>query len=324
LRKDAALFSFGTAVASALAWLVAHELHLGSSWWAAMTVFLVAQPTRGLVVRRLIHRVCGTLVGALVGAGVHLALGSHPRFEIMTLALWTGLCAAFGVRFGKSHRYAYVVSGLTAVVVAVSMELHPERASVVALERVGCTVIGALCALLAAVTLANRPHAPIAPSPTDMPPWFAFLRALLAVGLLGLAWRGFDWAGGPYAVMTAAVFVSVLSGNPLAPSLAPNVFIGATTAAGFGVIYRELVLRHLETMPAILLATWPVLLIGAWMSQQPRPAWRALDLNMIFLLAVQPGAAMSASSTVADSATGVFAGGLVTALLFRIPAPHQR
>ncbi|TKI03514.1 FUSC family protein [Martelella alba] len=62
-------FAIGTTLAAAGSMLCATWLGFHYPWWAAMTVWLVAQPTRGLMLERMIARFAGSTVGALVLSG---------------------------------------------------------------------------------------------------------------------------------------------------------------------------------------------------------------------------------------------------------------
>ena len=58
--------------ASTLAMAVATALSLDYPWWAAMTVWMVGQPPRGLLFERSLAQFFGTLLGAAAGAGLVL------------------------------------------------------------------------------------------------------------------------------------------------------------------------------------------------------------------------------------------------------------
>lgn len=74
--RASAGFAVRTTAAAQLALLAASALGLHHTHWAAMSVWLVAQPTRGLLLEKSILRVVGTLVGAAAGFAL-LALFSR-------------------------------------------------------------------------------------------------------------------------------------------------------------------------------------------------------------------------------------------------------
>jgi uncharacterized membrane protein YccC len=57
------------ALAALIAFAIAAALHVHHAYWAAMPVFVVAQPMRGLVFERGLFRLLGTLAGAASACG---------------------------------------------------------------------------------------------------------------------------------------------------------------------------------------------------------------------------------------------------------------
>lgn len=138
------IFSAHTTLAALLALVIAQMLELHHPWWAAMTVWLVAQPTRQLMIGRMTARLIGTAVGALAG-GILLAIFfDHPYWLMLALAGWVALCAGVGNLFRHFRNYACVLAGYTAAIVAL-FGLQDRTLDVdLALGRFYCTVIGVL------------------------------------------------------------------------------------------------------------------------------------------------------------------------------------
>jgi uncharacterized membrane protein YccC len=151
-------FAVCTTMAAALALLVAQALGIHHSWWAAMTVWLVAQPTRGLLIERSVARLGGTVLGAAVGAALLLLCFAHPVRLVVLLAGWVALCAAVGSCFRHFRNYGWVLAGYTASIVALFgvMEASPDLR--LALSRVACTIIGIFCSSLVSLTLTAPAH----------------------------------------------------------------------------------------------------------------------------------------------------------------------
>lgn len=139
------VFSLHTTVAALFALALANAADIHHPWWAAMTVWLVAQPTRGLFIERCIARMAGSVVGALVGGLLLYFFFAWPNLLLCLLALWLALCAAIGNFFRHFRNYAWVLAGYTAAIVALfglaDPVLDPELAS----GRVICTLLGILC-----------------------------------------------------------------------------------------------------------------------------------------------------------------------------------
>ncbi|WP_297832288.1 FUSC family protein, partial [Pseudomonas sp.] len=147
-RSSPLSFSAHTTVAALLALVIAQLCGIHHPWWSAMTVWLVAQPTRGLFVERCIARFAGTTVGALVGGGLLLMLFSSPAQLLVWLAAWVALCAGLGNLFRHFRNYGWVLAGYTAAIVALFGLVDPVLDTQLAWGRVVCTLIGILCSTL--------------------------------------------------------------------------------------------------------------------------------------------------------------------------------
>lgn len=89
-------FTLRTAAGSGMALLLAGLLGLDHPQWAAMTVWIAAQPLRGHLIEKSLYRLLGTAAGALYGVAL-VALGhGSPAVLVPGLALWAGLCAGAG------------------------------------------------------------------------------------------------------------------------------------------------------------------------------------------------------------------------------------
>jgi uncharacterized membrane protein YccC len=147
-------FALHTTVAALLGLAVAAMLGLHHPWWASMTVWLVAQPTRGLLLERIVARLCGTLVGAVVGEAMLLWLGGAPLPTLVTLTAWVGICAAGGNLCRHFRTYAFVLSGYSAAIIVLFALATPGSHADVAFDRVLATVIGIACSAIVAVGIA--------------------------------------------------------------------------------------------------------------------------------------------------------------------------
>lgn len=141
-----ARFAALAAIAAWIAVLVATQLDLPNAHWAGVTVFTVAQPSRGLLIERCIWRLTGTAVGAIVGGVLLFTLSDHPVYLVAALALWLSACAATTSLVRHLKRYGVLLAGFTAAIVALIDVHHPGNVEFVAWGRVSCTVIGILAA----------------------------------------------------------------------------------------------------------------------------------------------------------------------------------
>ena len=113
-----------------------------------MTVWIVAQPTRGMLIGKCLSRLAGTAVGALVALVLVRLMGISPVGFLVALAAWVGACAAFAGILTSFRAYAAVLAGFTASLVALVALPHPEHAAAMAGFRVACITIGILASAL--------------------------------------------------------------------------------------------------------------------------------------------------------------------------------
>ena len=136
LRKALSL-----AVAAGLSFTIAALLHVHNAYWAAMPVWVLTQPSRGLVLERALYRVLGTLVGAAVGfVLVHIPVSAY--IQLALLAIWIALNAGMTHVLRGVTGYICLLSGITAAVVVIPSVLHPDASMEVAVARAVCTLIG--------------------------------------------------------------------------------------------------------------------------------------------------------------------------------------
>ncbi|WP_369975640.1 FUSC family protein [Xanthomonas bundabergensis] len=138
-------------VAALLALALAASLDIRHPWWAAMTVWLVAQPTRGLLLERGVARLAGTALGAIAGAWILHAFAADPVSLLVAIALWLALCAGVGSLFRHFRNYGLVLAGYTAAIVALFGFDDGAFDAGLALDRVACTVLGIACVGLASL-----------------------------------------------------------------------------------------------------------------------------------------------------------------------------
>ena len=146
LDEAAAAQAARLALAAWLAFGIAALLHVQNAYWAAMPIWVVAQPSRGLLLERALYRLCGTLLGALVGFAV-LAYDS-PTLQLVLLAVVIALCAGTTHLLRGAKAYAALMAGMTAAVVVIPSALSPQDSWALALARVECTLIGVLAVTL--------------------------------------------------------------------------------------------------------------------------------------------------------------------------------
>ncbi|MEN0616408.1 FUSC family protein [Klebsiella indica] len=146
----AADFAIRTTLAAAGSMLFATWLGFHHPWWAAMTVWLVAQPTRGLLLERMIARFTGSAVGALAGMAILLCLPMKSFGQLLVLTLWLAACAGIGSFFRQFRNYGFVLAGYTAAVIVMFSYFEAHTDSRLAIDRTFCTLTGIVFTGLAA------------------------------------------------------------------------------------------------------------------------------------------------------------------------------
>ncbi len=426
-------FAAHTTIAALLALTLSALLGLAHPFWAAMTVWLVAQANRGLLFERAMARLLGTFTGACAAYVIFTSTNGSLVLMLATLSFWVATCSGVASLFRHFLSYGILLVGYTTAILVLLGVTDPALQSDLAASRIACTVIGILCsALVSGLFTANANpgsvrdhqddimqqvlHAAAAPAPAadwplgllrqigaieaesdalaagslkghkqarlgrtllaaltnfmadisqndaarpgpeiltafadaieggtgaqeaarlrrldlpasfravlaayaavtaseagdasshgayndqTLPDWQAFhqnaTRTGCALTIASAIWLISGWSQGPYMVMTAAIFTTLFSNFPNPQLAVRDTMRGSIAGAGAGLLYSGAVMPHIDGLAMTILAITPLLLLGAWAMSRPGTAKAAIDLNMTFLLTVQPGDAMAQS-----------------------------
>lgn len=146
-------------LASILAMATAEALCLALPWWAAMAVWMIGQPPRGLLAERSVAQLAGTVLGAAMGAGLVLTGGGSSATTLLALVLWVALCAGVANLMRHQRAYGAAVCGLTSVVIVALTLDTPADPLAFALARVSDTLVG-IAAALGVALLLDTPRQP--------------------------------------------------------------------------------------------------------------------------------------------------------------------
>ena len=135
------------AFAAWLAFTIAMLAGIPHAYWAAMPIWVVVQPSRGLLIERAIFRLIGTIIGAAAGLAA-LRLIHDPVVVIVALGLWVGGAAALVHVVRGVQSYGVMLAGMTAGIVILPTVLSPDGSFELALARVACTLIGVVVVTL--------------------------------------------------------------------------------------------------------------------------------------------------------------------------------
>jgi uncharacterized membrane protein YccC len=143
-------YAFRIWLAAVVALYVAFWLQLGGASSAAVTVAVLAQPTRGAALAKAANRIAATLIGAAMSVVI---AGLFPGDRIGMLAAficWISICAFVASYLRGYQAYAAVLSGYTVAIIALANIDTPQNVFTTMTDRLAAIVIGIL-----SVTLIN-------------------------------------------------------------------------------------------------------------------------------------------------------------------------
>lgn len=146
-------FAIRTTAASLIALYIAFLMNLDDPKWAAMTVWIVAQPNRGMTLSKSQYRIVGTVIGAAVALILTAFFAQAPEMFLLALAVWIGICTGVATSLRKFRAYAGVLAGYTAAIVGMGAATAPLHAFDIAVARclyilLGIVVEAALTSIL--------------------------------------------------------------------------------------------------------------------------------------------------------------------------------
>jgi uncharacterized membrane protein YccC len=142
-------------LASTLAMAIAAGMALHNPWWAAMAVWMIGQPSRGLLLERSLAQLVGTVFGTAAGAAIVLASPSLPVAAIC-LTVWIAICCGVANVMRHQRAYGAALCGLTsAVIVSLTFASNLDPIGF-ALARALDTFVGVGSAILVALAFDRK------------------------------------------------------------------------------------------------------------------------------------------------------------------------
>src|SRR5216684_1375372 len=141
-------YAFRVSLAALIALYVAFWLQLGGASSAAVTVAILAQPTRGAALAKAVNRIAATFIGAAMSIVI---AGLFPGERVGLLAafvLWMCVCVFVASYFRGFRAYAAVLSGYTVGIITVVNIDTPQKVFTTMTDRVAAITIGILCVTL--------------------------------------------------------------------------------------------------------------------------------------------------------------------------------
>jgi uncharacterized membrane protein YccC len=131
-----------TLLAMAIALYGAMWLQLSSPASAAVTVMIVANPSRGGIVSKGVWRIFGTITGAVAAVVIMACFPQSPILFIIAFGAWLGLCTFASSMFRHFRAYAAVLSGYTVALIAAGALANPDHVLAFALSRLAVVTFG--------------------------------------------------------------------------------------------------------------------------------------------------------------------------------------
>jgi uncharacterized membrane protein YccC len=141
-------YAFRIWLAAVVALYVAFWLQLGGASSAAVTVAILAQPTRGAALAKAANRIAATLIGATMSVVI---AGLFPGERIGMLGAfvcWICICVFVASYFRGYQAYAAVLSGYTVAIIALVNIDTPQNVFTTMTDRMAAITIGILCVTL--------------------------------------------------------------------------------------------------------------------------------------------------------------------------------
>jgi uncharacterized membrane protein YccC len=112
------LFSLSSFLAASLTLVITFMASLPRPWWALLTVYVTAQPMAGAFRPKVLYRLGGIALGALVTIALVPNLQNSPALLVLCLASWTGLCIYFAVLDRTPRAFLFQMSAFSAAVIS--------------------------------------------------------------------------------------------------------------------------------------------------------------------------------------------------------------
>ncbi|MBP0110650.1 MULTISPECIES: FUSC family protein [Bradyrhizobium] len=161
-KIPASSWSFAVRVwlAIVLALFVGLWLQLDAPFTAAVTVAILAEPTRGQALEKAAFRLLGTAVGVTASIALTGIFSQTRDLMLVASAVWLGLCV-FAAKLLDGYRaYAAVLTGYTVANIAIQQIDHPQNVFDASLERGAAIAVGVISIAAINVVMSAPNHHP--------------------------------------------------------------------------------------------------------------------------------------------------------------------
>ncbi|MBL3552584.1 FUSC family protein [Rhodovulum sulfidophilum] len=148
IKLEHVLFSLKTFGAGMLAYWIAIRFGLSDPYWAAGTVYVIANPLAGAIASRALYRLAGTVLGAVLIVLLVPNLVFSPLLLSAAIGLTCGACLFVSMLDRSPRSYAFMLAGYTVSLTGFPLVNAPGTSFDVSVERVEEIAIGILCAAI--------------------------------------------------------------------------------------------------------------------------------------------------------------------------------
>ncbi|UMM64561.1 p-hydroxybenzoic acid efflux pump subunit AaeB [Aristophania vespae] len=145
---NAVFFALRTTIVSLIALGIAFWMELGEPQWAAMTVWIVAQSSRGMSHSKGKWRIIGTLGGVIAAIILIASFPQYPWLFFIALALLSALCTGLSSITHNFRSYALVLIAYTCAIISLSALERPDQVFNVAVARGTYIILGVVCEMV--------------------------------------------------------------------------------------------------------------------------------------------------------------------------------
>jgi uncharacterized membrane protein YccC len=141
-------YAFRIWLAAVVALYVAFWLQLGGASSAAVTVAILAQPTRGAALAKAANRIAATLIGATMSVVIAGLFPGERTGMLGAFVCWICICVFVASYLRGYQAYAAVLSGYTVAIIALVNIDTPQNVFTTMTDRMAAITIGILCVTL--------------------------------------------------------------------------------------------------------------------------------------------------------------------------------
>ncbi|MCW3698181.1 FUSC family protein [Burkholderia cenocepacia] len=128
LTRDKTLYSLRVYLSAIVALGIAFWKDFDYPYWAMTLVYVLIQPTTGLTRLKASHMVAGAMAGAVAGVVSAAVFATSPLAQLIAITLFVMATSVGALRDRRPRYYAYMLSGITCLLVAMPGIATPDMA----------------------------------------------------------------------------------------------------------------------------------------------------------------------------------------------------